>query len=110
MHMYRSFVLAAYVFSLIFLRTKSSATIRYLILVCGWCAVCVVVLIGPLGIQSAAKGPYFGPSGYWYVALRIPTLHLSLKQGAGVGLQVIILQNRHSWNISLYVLPERFEI
>lgn len=29
----------------------------------------MIVSIGPLALERKDRGPYFGPSGYWYVAL-----------------------------------------
>jgi hypothetical protein len=48
-----------------FLRTQSSLLVNYIIFVFGWLVIIIVVAIGPLAIQSPAKGAYFGPSGYW---------------------------------------------
>ncbi|EKM56553.1 uncharacterized protein PHACADRAFT_253748 [Phanerochaete carnosa HHB-10118-sp] len=60
-----SFILSVCVFRILFLRTTSSAGLRYLTLCVGWLAIVLAVSIGPLAIETKAKGPYFGPTGYW---------------------------------------------
>ena len=63
---YRSFMLSIHVFNVLFMRLSPSTLGRYLLISGGWFAVLFVVVIGPLAIQTDSKGPYFGPSGYWY--------------------------------------------
>ncbi|CAL1709087.1 unnamed protein product [Somion occarium] len=61
-----SFVLAAHLFNLLFLRWKSTRRGLLLTLISGWFIVIFIVAIGPIAIQTTKKrGPYFGPSGYW---------------------------------------------
>jgi hypothetical protein len=66
----RSFTLALHAFSLLFLRARIKTRSKWLTLVLGWTFIVSVVSIGPLAIQKKALGPYFGPSGFWYVARR----------------------------------------
>ncbi|KAJ3559165.1 hypothetical protein NM688_g503 [Phlebia brevispora] len=60
-----SFVLSFHVFKILFMRSKPSVVVQCIVLVGGWLAVAVIVMIGPLAVQTEAKGRYFGPSGYW---------------------------------------------
>ncbi|KAI0937517.1 hypothetical protein AcW1_001625 [Taiwanofungus camphoratus] len=60
-----SFLLSLHVFMLLFLRWRSTKLLCHIILVLGWLLVALVPGIGPLAIQTAERGPYFGPSGYW---------------------------------------------
>jgi hypothetical protein len=59
-------MLALHAFRLLFLRTRGSTRSKWLILVMGWLFIVFVVAIGPLAIQTDARGPYFGPAGFWY--------------------------------------------
>lgn len=65
----RSFALALHAFRLLFLRSRVTRQISWLALTLGWFFVAIIVSIGPLALQTEDRGPYFGPSGYWYVAL-----------------------------------------
>ncbi|PSR76196.1 hypothetical protein PHLCEN_2v8619 [Hermanssonia centrifuga] len=47
------------------MRNNPSFIWRIVTICTGWSAVAFVVASGPLLVQSEAKGPYFGPSGYW---------------------------------------------
>ncbi|KAK7683172.1 hypothetical protein QCA50_013845 [Cerrena zonata] len=61
-----SFVLASHLFSLLFLRRKSTQRGLLMTLIGGWSVIIFIVAIGPIAIQTTKKrGPYFGPSGYW---------------------------------------------
>lgn len=60
-----SFVIAAHVFNLLFLRWRTTRISMYATLVGGWCGVALVVATGPTIIATPEKGPYFGVSGYW---------------------------------------------
>ncbi|KAI0342334.1 hypothetical protein BDW22DRAFT_1357663 [Trametopsis cervina] len=60
-----SFVLSICVFRLMFLRAPLTMVYHYIILCFGWLVIAVIVAVGPLAVQSEAKGAYFGPSGYW---------------------------------------------
>jgi hypothetical protein len=67
----RSLALALHAFYLLFLRARLKMRSKWLTLVLGWTFIVFVVSIGPLAIQKKALGPYFGPSGFWYVAPRV---------------------------------------
>ncbi|EED84859.1 predicted protein [Postia placenta Mad-698-R] len=60
-----SSVLSVHVFMLLFLRKGMTDTVCTAIVIVGWVLVGVVVAVGPLAIQTAARGDYFGVSGYW---------------------------------------------
>jgi hypothetical protein len=60
-----SFMIAFHLFNLLFLRWKSTLMALVVTLICGWTVVAVIILIGPMVIQTAEKGPYFGVSGFW---------------------------------------------
>jgi len=64
---FRSFALALHAFCLLFLRTRPTTRSKWIALALGWTFVVFIVTIGPLAIQKEALGPYFGPSGFWYV-------------------------------------------
>ncbi|KAJ7599278.1 hypothetical protein C8J56DRAFT_916302 [Mycena floridula] len=60
-----SLAISVHLFYLLFMR-RSISTPRYIaILITGFFFIIFVVVIGPLSIQSPAKGPYFGISGDW---------------------------------------------
>ncbi len=61
----RSFVLSVHIFNILFMRNNPSFIWRIVTICAGWSAVAFIVASGPLLVQSEAKGPYFGPSGYW---------------------------------------------
>lgn len=46
-------------------RVTLSPLLSWVLLGAGWFLVAFVVAIGPTAIQTADKGPYFGPTGYW---------------------------------------------
>jgi hypothetical protein len=81
----RSFALALHAFFLLFMRMRVTARSKWFTLVLGWALVVFVVSIGPLAIQKKDLGPYFGPSGFWYVAhcMCRSTPLLIHKEGAG---------------------------
>lgn len=60
-----SFMIAVHVFNLLFLRWKTTRVGMIATLIGGWSAVGMIVTVGPLVIQTAERGPYFGVSGYW---------------------------------------------
>lgn len=60
-----SSVLSVHVFMLLFLRKGMTDAVCTAIVTVGWVLVGVVVSVGPLAIQTAARGDYFGVSGYW---------------------------------------------
>ncbi|RPD65650.1 hypothetical protein L226DRAFT_455538 [Lentinus tigrinus ALCF2SS1-7] len=61
-----SFVLSLHVFMLLFVRRLTLSTLNsWVLLLAGWFLVAFVVAIGPTAIQTADRGPYFGPTGYW---------------------------------------------
>ncbi|THH06508.1 hypothetical protein EW145_g4039 [Phellinidium pouzarii] len=60
-----SFVIAAHVFNLLFLRWHTTRASLAATLVGGWSAVLLIVAVGPIAIETPELGPYFGVSGYW---------------------------------------------
>ncbi|KAJ7065970.1 hypothetical protein B0H15DRAFT_872476 [Mycena belliarum] len=60
-----TFVLAAHLFNLLFLRIRTPAVVFWCTIAGGWTLVALVIIIGPTAIQTPAKGPYFGISGAW---------------------------------------------
>ena len=64
----RTFILALHAFRLLYSRTRVYPRRKWLILFLGWLLVAFVASIGPLTTQNSKKGPYFGPSGFWYAA------------------------------------------
>jgi len=75
-----SFVMAAHVFSILFLRRGTRYVTCVIVLVVGWLFVALIVSIGPLAIQKQGKGSYFGPSGYWcWITDDYPTEQLFLE-------------------------------
>jgi len=60
-----SFMIAVHLFNLLFLRWKSTSIGLFITLIVGWDAIAVIIFIGAGVIQTSAKGPYFGVSGFW---------------------------------------------
>ncbi|KAH9852511.1 hypothetical protein C2E23DRAFT_730877 [Lenzites betulinus] len=60
-----SFTLSLHVFMLLFSRVAITKTLSWLLLFTGWYMVGFVVVIGPAAFETPARGPYFGPTGYW---------------------------------------------
>ncbi|KAJ6599981.1 hypothetical protein DFH09DRAFT_1129166 [Mycena vulgaris] len=60
-----AFILALHLFNLLFLRLKSTRIGFWCTIAGGWATVFVIVLVGPVAIQTPEKGPYFGVSGAW---------------------------------------------
>ena len=63
-------MIALHLFNLLFLRYPSTKTGLLASLIGGWVAVVFFVVIGPLALQKANRGSYFGISGLWYETLR----------------------------------------
>lgn len=61
-----SVALSVHVFMLLFLRRNMSRATCVALIIGGWLFVIFVPVIGVTAIRNADKGPYFGPSGYWY--------------------------------------------
>ena len=77
-------MIAMHLFNLLFLRVGSTRLGLLLTLFIGWAMVVIFVLVGPSVIETAARGPYFGISGAWYVYLSPAIPHLTLHdEGAG---------------------------
>jgi len=60
-----SFIIAAHVFNLLFLRWRTTRLSMYATLIGGWSIIVTIATIGPSFIETEEKGPYFGVSGYW---------------------------------------------
>ncbi|EED84471.1 predicted protein [Postia placenta Mad-698-R] len=96
-----SSVLSVHVFMLLFLRKGMTDAVCTAVVTVGWVLVGVVVSVGPLAIQTAARGDYFGVSGYWYASHSIRGSHPGTVL-IGAGSHTTIRRSRHFWNISLY--------
>ncbi|OSX63440.1 hypothetical protein POSPLADRAFT_1065702 [Postia placenta MAD-698-R-SB12] len=96
-----SSVLSVHVFMLLFLRKGMTDTVCTAIVIVGWVLVGVVVAVGPLAIQTAARGDYFGVSGYWCASHSICGSHTGTVF-VGAGSHTTIRRSRHLWNISSY--------
>ena len=59
-------MIALHLFNLLFLRYPSTKVGLLASLIGGWGAVVFFVVIGPLALQKASRGSYFGISGLWY--------------------------------------------
>ncbi|KAJ7660058.1 hypothetical protein B0H17DRAFT_1095530 [Mycena rosella] len=55
-----SFVISLHLFNLLFLRYKTPKLISWGMVVFGWSFVFTIVFIGPVAIETAARGPFFG--------------------------------------------------
>ncbi|KAJ7136072.1 hypothetical protein C8R44DRAFT_848804 [Mycena epipterygia] len=57
-----SFVISLHLFNLLFLRYKTTKMISWGIIIFGWSFIFSVVFLGPVAIQTVARGHYFGIS------------------------------------------------
>ncbi|KAJ7145392.1 hypothetical protein C8R43DRAFT_1012615 [Mycena crocata] len=57
-----SFVISLHLFNLLFLRYKTPKMISWGIIVFGWSFIFTIVFLGPVAIESGARGHYFGIS------------------------------------------------
>ncbi|KAJ7721955.1 hypothetical protein DFH07DRAFT_294704 [Mycena maculata] len=55
-----SLILSLHLFNLLFLRYKTSRMISWWIIAFVWSFIFTIVFLGPVGIQTVARGPYFG--------------------------------------------------
>lgn len=60
-----SFIISWHLFNLLFLRYKTPKLIAWGTIVFGWSFVFTIVFLGPVAIQTVARGHYFGISGLW---------------------------------------------
>ncbi|KAJ7336386.1 hypothetical protein DFH08DRAFT_706558 [Mycena albidolilacea] len=60
-----SFIISWHLFNLLFLRYKTPKIISTGTIVFGWSLVFTLVFLGPVAIQTVARGHYFGISGLW---------------------------------------------
>jgi len=60
-------MISLHLFHLLFMRGTITDLMFWLHMVFGWGIVNLLVIIGPLAIEKANKGPYYGISGPWYV-------------------------------------------
>lgn len=58
-------VIAIHTFCLLFLQIKIRPYALWATLVFGWSTIFTIVLIGPAGLNTQKRGPFFGISGYW---------------------------------------------
>ncbi|KAJ7484696.1 hypothetical protein FB451DRAFT_1233203 [Mycena latifolia] len=59
-----SFVISLHLFNLLFLRYKTPKVISWGIVVFGWSFIFTLVFLGPVAIETAARGHYFGIAGH----------------------------------------------
>ncbi|KAJ7056211.1 hypothetical protein C8F01DRAFT_1312450, partial [Mycena amicta] len=75
-----SFILSVHLFNLLFLRTKATRIGFWCTSIAGWGVVVSVVIIGPLAIQNAELGPYFGVAGAWcWITSKYPKEQIFLE-------------------------------
>ncbi|KAJ7048588.1 hypothetical protein C8F01DRAFT_995368 [Mycena amicta] len=60
-----SAIISLHLFNLLFLRYQTTAAICWAIIAFGWSFVFTFVFLGPVAIQTEARGHYFGISGLW---------------------------------------------
>ncbi|KAJ6631178.1 hypothetical protein B0H10DRAFT_711186 [Mycena sp. CBHHK59/15] len=60
-----SFVISAHLFNLLFLRFRTSALMSWMFVAFNWSFIFTLVFLGPVAIQTTARGHYFGISGMW---------------------------------------------
>ncbi|KAJ3712752.1 hypothetical protein DFJ43DRAFT_1034499 [Lentinula guzmanii] len=60
-----SFIIALHLFNLLFLRSSAKNYAFWLTIIGGWGVVATVVAIGPMVIENAERGPYYGINGSW---------------------------------------------
>ncbi|KAF7300723.1 hypothetical protein HMN09_00958100 [Mycena chlorophos] len=60
-----SFIISAHLFNLMFLRRETPRAVAWAAIAFGWSSVFLIVFIGPVAIQTEARGHYFGISGLW---------------------------------------------
>ncbi|KAK7019018.1 hypothetical protein R3P38DRAFT_2875372 [Favolaschia claudopus] len=58
-----SFIISLHLFNLLFLRYKTSKIISWGMIAFGWSFIFTIVFLGPVAIQTTARGHYFGISG-----------------------------------------------
>ncbi|TDL22657.1 hypothetical protein BD410DRAFT_788484 [Rickenella mellea] len=58
-------VIAIHTFNVLFLRIHPGKYTLACALIFGWSFIAIMVMLGPLSINNAANGPFFGISGYW---------------------------------------------
>ncbi|KAJ6590547.1 hypothetical protein DFH09DRAFT_207234 [Mycena vulgaris] len=59
-----SFIISLHLFNLLFLRYKTPKLISWGVVVFGWSFIFTIVFLGPVAIQTAARGHYFGIAGH----------------------------------------------
>ncbi|KAF8513350.1 hypothetical protein BU17DRAFT_6728, partial [Hysterangium stoloniferum] len=75
-----SLVIASYTFSLIFLKLRIPYWVFWTTILGGWGLVGFIVLLGPTAIQTVAKGPFWGVSGYWcWIAPAYPVEQFTME-------------------------------
>jgi hypothetical protein len=58
-------VITLHLFNLLFLRWRSPKAVVIGTHISGWAFVTLIVIIGPLALETKSKGRYFGVAGYW---------------------------------------------
>jgi len=60
-----SFAISLHLFNLLFLRFKTPKMVSWGLIVFGWCFIFSIVFIGPVAIETTARGHFFGISDLW---------------------------------------------
>ncbi|KAJ7151095.1 hypothetical protein C8R46DRAFT_1123246 [Mycena filopes] len=60
-----SFAISLHLFNLLFLRFKTPAMVSWGLIIFGWSFIFSVVFVGPVAIENAARGHFFGISDLW---------------------------------------------
>ncbi|KAJ7039854.1 hypothetical protein C8F04DRAFT_281210 [Mycena alexandri] len=60
-----SFAISLHLFNLLFLRFKTPKMVSRALIVFGWCFIFSIVFIGPVAVETTARGHFFGISDLW---------------------------------------------
>ncbi|EMD37535.1 hypothetical protein CERSUDRAFT_114165 [Gelatoporia subvermispora B] len=66
-------------FWILFLRWEVRNYVIYAVLIGGWAAIGVLIMVGPAAVQSYSEGPFYGISGYWcWISNSYEVAHITL--------------------------------
>jgi hypothetical protein len=89
-----SFVIAVHTFDVLFLRWHIADYVCYGTLIGVWAFLGFIVIIGPAVVESRARGPFYGISGYWcWITAAYPVERYALEylwMFASAGLSFIL--------------------